>query len=151
MDASDDHEELESRCPRGKASRCSAAILQHGFARANMDIDLLIDTSPENVEKIKVTMMCLPDGAAREVRVEDFDDCNVVRVADGVGVNLMKQACGIDYEEAFPKTMIKETMGVLFRMATLELFWKMRQTVRAKDEADRIFIQNKLAEREGED
>lgn len=167
MDASDDHEELESRLPTGEdlAFLCQHlneagakyivvggfAILQHGFARATMDIDLLIDASPENVEKIKSAMMHLPDGAAREVRVEDFDECNVVRVADEVVVDLMKRACGISYAEAIKETETTQAGGVSFQMPSLELLWKMKQTVRAKDEADRIFIQNKLAEREGKD
>src|SRR2546429_702878 len=47
------------------------AMIQHGFARATEDIDLLIDTSPENIARVKAAMMALPDGAVREVRSEE--------------------------------------------------------------------------------
>lgn len=167
MDAPDDHEALEPRLPTGEdlAFLCrhlneaqakyivvgGFAILQHGFARATMDIDLLIDASGENIEKVKQAMLNLPDGAVAEVEAKDFDECLVVRVADEVVVDLMKQACGISYEEAFPETMIVETRGVPIRVATLELMWKMKQTIRAKDEADRIFIRTKLSEQKGDE
>jgi hypothetical protein len=167
MDAPDDHEALEPRLPTGEdlAFLCrhlneagakyivigGFAILQHGFARSTMDIDLLIDGSSKNIEKIKSALMHLPDGAAHEVRVEDFDECLVVRVADEVVVDLMIRACGISYAEAINETETTQAGGVSFLMPTLELLWKMKQTFRAKDEADRIFIRNKLAEREDAD
>src|SRR6266511_2167853 len=66
------------------------AIIQHGFARATEDIDLLIDISPENFAKVKTAMMSLPDGAIREVTAEDFKECLVVRVGDEFVVDLMR-------------------------------------------------------------
>src|ERR1043166_5023488 len=56
------------------------ALIQSGFARATSDIDLLIDTSPENFAKVKAAMLKLPDGAVREVNSQDFDEYLVVRV-----------------------------------------------------------------------
>ena len=44
------------------------AIIQHGFGRATGDIDLLVDSSPANFEKLKKAMLALPDGAIREVQ-----------------------------------------------------------------------------------
>ena len=76
------------------------AIIQHGFARATEDVDLLIDVSPENFAKVKEAMLALPDGAVREVSAQDLQDCLVVRVADEFVVDLMRQACGIEYAEA---------------------------------------------------
>ena len=45
-------------------------------------------------------MMGLPDGAVRDVSAEDFQQCLVVRVGDEFVVDLMRQACGIDFAEA---------------------------------------------------
>src|SRR5438034_10249691 len=76
------------------------AIIQHGFARATEDIDLLIDTSSENFARVKSAMLGLPDGAVRDVNAEDFQECLVVRVGDEFVVDLMRQACGITFAEA---------------------------------------------------
>ena len=43
------------------------AVILHGYARGTMDLDLLIDPSPENVRKIKVALAVLPDNAVAEV------------------------------------------------------------------------------------
>ena len=116
MDAANDHPPLEPRLPDTddlvflcrKLNDAGAkylviggfAIIQHGFARATEDVDLLIDVSPENFAKVKEAMLALPDGAVREVSAQDLQDCLVVRVADEFVVDLMRQACGIEYAEA---------------------------------------------------
>ena len=76
------------------------AILQLGFVRATEDIDLLVDASPENFERLRRAMLSLPDQAIEEVRPTDLDEYVVVRVADEFVVDLMKTACGVDYQEA---------------------------------------------------
>lgn len=43
------------------------AIIQHGFVRGTEAIDLLIDSSPGNFEKVRAAMLTLPDGAVRDV------------------------------------------------------------------------------------
>ncbi|MCW5551496.1 MAG: hypothetical protein KIS67_04940 [Verrucomicrobiae bacterium] len=116
------------------------AIIQSGFARATSDIDLLIDTSPENFARVKAAMLQLPDGAVREVTAEDFKECLVVRVGDEFVVDLMGQACGIGYEEASRDITFTEIAGVNVPFANPELLWKTKQTHREKDALDRIFL-----------
>ena len=120
------------------------AIIQHGFARATEDIDLLIDTSPENVGRVKMAMMALPDGAVREVSAEDFKECLVVRVGDEFVVDLMRQACGIDYQEASGDVQVMAVCGVPIPFASAKLLWRMKQTYRDKDAADRHFLRELL-------
>jgi hypothetical protein len=76
------------------------AIIQHGFGRSTGDIDLLVDSSPENFARIQKAMSALPDGAIREVQPGDLNEYVVVRVCDEFVVDLMKAACGIEYAEA---------------------------------------------------
>ena len=116
------------------------AIIQSGFARATSDIDLLIDTSPENFAKVKAAMLKLPDGAVREVNSQDFDECLVVRVGDEFVVDLMRQACGIRYEEASKEVAVAEIAGVRIPFANPQLLWKTKQTHREKDALDRTFL-----------
>ncbi|MBI3297015.1 MAG: hypothetical protein HYZ75_02545 [Elusimicrobia bacterium] len=68
-----------------------------------MDIDLLIDPSPENVRKVKAALSVLPDHAASEVADDDVLKHTVVRVADEIVVDLMAKACGIDIDAALAR------------------------------------------------
>ena len=86
MDAEDAHP-LESRPPtrddlllicRSLNSRGARylviggfAIIAQGFTRATEDIDLLIEDSSANLEKVRAALQVLPDQAVREVTDED--------------------------------------------------------------------------------
>lgn len=120
------------------------AIIQAGFVRATEDIDLLVDTSPENFDKIQRALSILPDKAVRDVRPTDLDAYVVVRVADEVVVDLMKSACGIDYAAAAPGIRTVDVEGVPIPFASPELLLKMKQTVRDKDKLDRAFLEELL-------
>lgn len=123
------------------------AIIQHGFARATEDVDLLIDVSPENFDRVQQAMMALPDGAIREVDAQDFQDCLVVRVADEFVVDLMRQACGIEYGEACKDVVVMSVRGVPIPFASPRMLLRMKQTYRAKDEQDREFLLTLLREK----
>ncbi|MCK4422925.1 MAG: hypothetical protein KAV18_02505, partial [Candidatus Omnitrophica bacterium] len=69
------------------------AIIQHGFVRATEDIDLLIEASIENEEKIKKALSYLPDNAVNDISPGDINKYSVVRVADEIIIDLMKAAC----------------------------------------------------------
>jgi len=116
------------------------AILQLGFVRATEDIDLLVDASAENFERVRRAMLSLPDQAIQEVRPSDLDEYVVVRVADEIVVDLMKSACGIEYQEARSMTRPVSLRGVTIPFATAALLWRLKQTVRSKDQMDREFL-----------
>jgi hypothetical protein len=123
------------------------AVIQQGFVRATEDIDLLLEASKENVERVKKAMMTLPDQAVREVDSSDLDRYVVVRVADEIVVDLMKRACGVEYAEASGQIERVNVRGVEIPFASAELLWKLKQTVRAKDELDRFFLAERLGKR----
>ena len=156
MDAPNDHTPLEPRLPDTddlvflcrRLNEAGAkylviggfAIIQHGFARATEDVDLLIDVSPENFARVQTAMMALPDGAVREVSADDFREHLVVRVADEFVVDLMRQACGIEYAEASKDMAMMRVQDVLIPFANPRLLLRMKQTYRVKDEPDRAFL-----------
>lgn len=116
------------------------AIIQSGFARATSDIDLLVDSSPENFQKIKTAMLKLPDGAIREVAPDDLEQFIVVRVGDEYVVDLMKCSCGIEYAEASKQIEFATIKGVTIPFANPQLLWRTKQTHREKDALDRTFL-----------
>ena len=120
------------------------AMMQAGFVRATEDIDLLIDTSAENQERVRWALMLLPDQAVRDMAPDDVEKYSVVRVVDEFVVDLMKSACGIEYAEAKAFVSYVEMGGVRIPFASPELLWKMKQTRREKDQLDLLFLKELL-------
>jgi hypothetical protein len=123
------------------------AIIQAGFTRTTEDIDIIVDTSPDNIARLRSALMRLPDGAIREMADTDLDEYVVVRVADEIVVDLMKRACGVEYEEAGRMVDPVTIDGVTIPFANVDLLWKTKQTPRDKDHADRAFLGAILARR----
>jgi len=126
------------------------AVVQHGFVRATEDIDLIVDVSPANQDRIRAALMGLPDGAVKDMKPDDLDAYMVVRVADEIVVDLMKSANGIEYAEASSSVEWVEIQGVKIPFADLKLLWRLKQTVREKDALDRIFLKEKMSGRSQE-
>jgi hypothetical protein len=116
------------------------AIIAHGLERPTKDIDLLIEASPDNIERIKRALAVLPDNAVQEVEADEITRYDVIRVADEVVVDLLSKACGVTWEEAERDSEILEMDGVEIPLASIETLMKTKQTVRAHDAADREFL-----------
>jgi hypothetical protein len=120
------------------------AIIQHGFPRLTNDIDLLIETTPENESRVIQALLILPDKAAAEIRPGEIEEFGVIRVGDEILVDLMKSGCGIEYGEASKDAEIINVEGVPIPFASALTLWRMKQTVREKDIADRLFLRQLL-------
>lgn len=119
------------------------AILNHGYNRRTMDVDLLIETSLENESIVYRALESLPDKAVLELEPGEVAKYIVVRIADEIVVDLMKSACGIEYEEAARDAVIREIGGVPIPFASPETLWRMKKpTGRAKDIPDLLFLEH---------
>jgi hypothetical protein len=123
------------------------ALVYHGFHRGTEDIDLLVERTAENISRLKQSLAILPDNAVAQMQDTDLETYGTVRIADEIVVDLMSSACGVDFEEA--SSMIEESIieGVRIPFANPELLLKTKQTVREKDEIDRLFLKRLIAER----
>jgi predicted nucleotidyltransferase len=121
------------------------ALVYHGFNRGTEDINLLVDRAADNISRLKESLSILPDNAVAEMRETDLETYGTVRIADEVVVDLMGSACGIDFSEA--RKMVEETEieGVRIPFANPELLLRTKQTVREKDEIDRLFLRRLIA------
>lgn len=121
------------------------AVILHGIARGTKDIDFIVDTSIENIRKIKSALSFLPDKAIEELADTDVAEYGVVRVADEFVIDLMSKACGIDYEKAKDEIDIYEIDGLEIPVASRSLLIKLKNTVRPIDKADVEFLKASLA------
>jgi hypothetical protein len=123
------------------------AVIQHGYGRTTTDIDLVVDASPQNFERLKKAMLGLPDGAIKEVQPGELDKYVVIRVGDEFVVDLMKAACGIDYAEASKYISWMTVRDVKIPFANPELLLRTKQTHRDKDAADRDYLRDLIQRR----
>jgi hypothetical protein len=125
------------------------AVIHHGLARATNDIDLLIDPSPDNVERVRQALAILEDHASLELRTTDIAEYNVVRVADEIVVDLIGAAAGVTLDELEGAIEHGEVDGVPIPYPTAAALLRTKQTVRDKDVGDRLFLESLLAETAG--
>src|SRR5260370_20516454 len=104
------------------------AVIQHGFERTTSVIDLLVESSPENFQKIKTAMLKLQDGAIRELEPDDLDKFIVVRVGDEFVIDLMKRSCGIEYAEASRDIELIRVQDGNIPFPNTKLRWRTKHT-----------------------
>ncbi len=120
------------------------AVIARGLERPTKDIDLLIESSTENVERVKRALSILPDNAVQEVQAEELERYDVIRVADEVVIDLMTKACGVTWSDAMRDSEILKLDGVEIPIASIETLIRTKQTVRPHDAADREFLEQLL-------
>ena len=125
------------------------AVIAHGGARTTKDIDLLVDPSPENVQRIKNALSILEDNAAAELADDEVGRYVVVRVADEVVIDLMARACGIDYHEAALDAERLPLGTVEVPVASSATLIRTKDTFRPSDAVDRNFLQAVISARGG--
>lgn len=109
----------------------------HGLVRSTQDVDLLIEPTAENMQRVIDALSELPDHAARELTVQDLQENVVVKVADEVMVDVAKQAWTLNYEEAIKDAGSLEVEGVKIIYASLDALIKSKSTYREQDHIDR--------------
>ncbi|MFA5140355.1 MAG: nucleotidyltransferase [Elusimicrobiota bacterium] len=120
------------------------AMILHGYTRGTMDVDLLVDPSPENMRKIKEALARLPDNAAAELSDTDVEKYQVVRVGDEFVVDLLGSACGVRLGDVLPSALHRTVEGVDIPFPDERSLIRMKDTVRPKDRQDILFLKEKL-------
>lgn len=124
------------------------AVILHGFVRATKDIDFLVEASPENIRRVKRALAVLPDRASELIADDEVREYSVVRIADEVVVDLLENACGVNYTEARSGIERIEVEGVKIPVASKRLLIRMKDTVRPSDHQDVEYLRLRLREEE---
>ena len=117
------------------------AMNELGLVRVTEDIDLLIEASAENQQRVREALRILPDRAIDELGPEeDLREWVVVRVNDEITVDLMTSACGVTYAEAKEEVVVRTIGGVEIPFANRDLMIRLKQSDRAKDRIDLEYL-----------
>lgn len=120
------------------------ALAAHGYQRATTDIDILVPGTPESGRRIRDALMVLPDEAAKDLQPEWFSEGENIRVADAFVVDLMLNANGETYDTLCRYAETIDLDGIPVRTISLEGLLRTKQTMRDKDQIDRIVIERAL-------
>jgi predicted nucleotidyltransferase len=124
------------------------AVIRYGYIRATGDIDLLVENSKENVERIRNALSYIPDGEAYKIADTDLDQYRVIRVSGEITVDLLGKACGVTYSSAKKHIQNDEIQGVQVPYLKPELLIKTKMGMRPKDIQDRNFLRQILEHKE---
>lgn len=124
------------------------AVIHAGYPRFTADVDLVVDLSPENEQRVFQALSFLPDGAANELQPGDIETFVIVRVADEITVDLMARASSLNYKDLIINSRVEILDGVEIPFASHEDLWRMkRNTHREKDRGDLYFLKEWFAAR----
>lgn len=120
------------------------AINIHGYERATRDIDLIVETSAENISKIKQALSSELPEACAELSLDDVEQNVVVRmVGEAIIVDLMGKVGDMDYEKAAKDVFFEDVAGVKIPIASLEAMLHLKSGVREIDKKDYLFLLGK--------
>jgi len=120
------------------------ALAAHGYQRATTDIDVIVPATSQAGQRVKEALMVLPDRAAKDIEPRWFEEGENIRVADAFVVDLMLNANGQTYETLSQYAETIELDGIPVKTITLEGLLLTKKTMRDKDVADRIIIEQAL-------
>ncbi|MBI4025966.1 MAG: hypothetical protein HY360_13350 [Verrucomicrobia bacterium] len=115
-----------------------AAVILNGYHRLTLDVDLLLESSRENLERLIAILSTFGEGYARELKPEDFrPEEGSIRVADIFDIDLFVQMKGLKYEDmiAAAKQTLIENQPVPFLNPT-QLIALKKDSYREKDQLD---------------
>ncbi len=112
------------------------AMILNSIIRATEDVDILIDHSMENFEKVIAALSLLSDGAAEELVPEDFLENTVIKIADEVEVDVTTSAWSVTYQDAVAHAQERVFDGVRIPYLSLEDLIRSKQSHREQDRID---------------
>ena len=118
---------------------CGAqACILHGLVRTTEDVDVLVEATEENCQRVIDGLARMQDGAARELTPRDILDNVVVKVADEVEVDVSTKAWKVSYSDAAPSAKQVVVKGVTIPYLGLEALIASKETYREQDVVDRL-------------
>ena len=112
------------------------AMILNSVIRATEDVDILIEDSRENFQKVINGLANLADGAARELTPDDLAENVVVKIADEVEVDVTRSAWTVTYAEAVKNAQIVVIDNVRIPYLSLEDLIRSKLTHRDQDRVD---------------
>lgn len=114
----------------------ATAMQLWGSSRATRDVDILIDPTRENAERVLLALSALPFGIARELTPDDILSRGVTMIGDTPNVDVLTRAWNVRWAEANHEIAVFDVEDVPIPTISLALLIASKRTGRAQDIAD---------------
>ena len=126
------------------------AVILHGLERLTRDIDIFIDSDPDNIDNLKRALHSIfDDQSIDEITADELQKYAVIRYGtpNGFYIDIMtKLGEAFSYKDLEYETI--EYRGIKIKMATPEMLYKMKKdTLRLQDKTDALFLKEIITER----
>jgi hypothetical protein len=125
------------------------ACILHGLVRTTEDVDILIEPSEANCQRVLAGLAQMEDRAAAQLTAQDLIENVVVKVADEVEVDVSTHAWKVTFAEAISTAREVVIAGVRVPFLGLDALIASKQTYREQDAWDRARLLE-LKHRRGE-
>lgn len=112
------------------------ALQLWGSTRATKDIDILIEPTVKNAERVLEALAHLTGGLARDLIAEEVARKPVTIIGDLPRVDILTVAWRVRYKEARPAATVFEVEGVKIPTASIDHLIASKRTGRLQDAAD---------------
>jgi hypothetical protein len=113
-----------------------AACVLHGYVRATTDVDILIEPTRENAERVLEALSTVGFGFARELTAGEILSNPVTVIGDNPAVDIFLGAWAVNYRTALPGSQVLDVEGVLVPVVSLDDLIASKGSGRAQDIAD---------------
>ncbi len=103
------------------------ASVLHGVPRATFDLDILIEATPANAEKLLDALVDAGLGTASLTSVEELLAHEITILNDFVRIDVQTSTPGIDFSEVWAKREEMEYQGQLFYILSKEDYIKSKK------------------------
>ena len=123
------------------------AVVLHGYYRTTHDIDLLVDSSVENIRRLKNAFHAIfKSDEISGIRDADIDQYAVVRFApesEEIVIDLIGKIGAIDFKTAIQDVEEIDLEGIKIPVCGLSTLIETKQGIRPKDKEDLLFLRGK--------
>ena len=129
------------------------AVAQAGYPRFTEDIDVLVEASPDNLDRLVGVLSTFGEGAAAELTPADFPlEEGAVRVIEDVVIDVFTLMSGHTYANLLPRSDLHDVEGEAVRVLSAEGLLRLKApSLRPKDQTDAAELRRILRERRGDD
>lgn len=112
------------------------ACILHGHVRATTDVDILIERTRDNAERVLAALATVGYGFAREWEADEVLKRPVTVIGDDPAVDVFTVAWSVKYEGAVDRSSVAEVSGVRIPLVSIEDLIETKRTGRLQDAAD---------------
>jgi len=127
----------------------ASAMQLWGTTRATRDVDILIEPTLENAQRVLTALSQLPWGVAAEWDASAIIRKPVTIIGDQPNVDILTVAWSVHYRDAAPAATVFEVEGVRIPTASIPHLIASKRTGRLQDAADILVLEEILKSREG--